>query len=206
MYIELIDLLRCPKAHADSWLVAAFNRMNGRFVIEGRLGCPVCSATYGITDGVVDLRDGASSDADMLRNSRQPDEESSVRAAALLGLTKPNSIVVLAGSSANLGHQISEFAEARVLAVNPTDRIAETERVAVVMASSRLPFAPSTIDGIIVDETTAAFAKDAARILRQGGRLIAPTTTKLPAAFRELARDEKDVVAESIGELISLSR
>ncbi len=206
MYIELIDLLRCPRPHADSWLVAAFSRMDGRFVVEGKLGCPVCSASYSIVDGVVDLRERPGPREEAPGDSLRADQESAVRAAALLGLTKPNAIVVLVGSSANLSHQVSELAEARVLAVNPTTKIDETERVAVILSNDKLPFAPSAVDGIMVDETTTAFATDASRILRQGGRLIAPTATKLPAGFRELAKDDKDVVAESIGELTSLSR
>ncbi len=205
MYIELIDLLRCPRKHADSCLVAAVNKMDGRFVVEGKLGCPVCSAAYRIANGTVDLRDGTGFGLEPLRDAGPADEEASVRAAALLGLTKPNSIVVLVGGAANLARQISDLAEARVLAVNATERIDETERVAVILASNRLPFAPSSIDGLMLDETTAAFAPDASRVLRQGGRLIATAATKLPAGFRELAKDEREIVAESIGTLISLA-
>jgi uncharacterized protein YbaR (Trm112 family) len=206
MYIELIDLLRCPKEHADSWLVAAFNLMDGRFVIEGKLGCPVCSATYFIRDGLVDLREEGDQHAAVSRSQAHPDDESAIRAAALLGLTKPNSIVVLAGGSANLSDQISEIGEARVLVVNPRTAVHESERVALILADDRLPFAPGSIDGIIIDEATTVFGKDAARVLRQGGRLVAPAGTDLPAGFRELARDYDQVVAESIGELITLSR
>lgn len=207
MYIELIDLLRCPREHADSWLVAAFNRIEDRFVIEGKLGCPVCSATYLIADGIVDLREGGESyPSETQHDSMADNEELAIRAAALLNLTKPDALVVLAGGSSTLSHQMSELAEARVIVLNPAERLAETERVAVVLADTRLPFAPGSVDGIILDKPTTAFAFDAARILRQGGRLVAPVSANLGAGFRELARDENEVVAESIGELISLSR
>lgn len=207
MYIELIDLLRCPREHPDSWLVAAFIRMDGRFVVEGKLGCPVCSASYWIRNGIADLREiagdtGEFSDAP----SSSDDEQLAMRAAALLGLTKPNSLVVLAGRAARLSHQVSELADARVMSMNPETGIGETERVSVILAAKRFPFAPNSVDGIMLDEATAAFAPDASRILRQGGRLIAPKGTILPAGFREMASDEKEIVAESIGELISLSR
>ena len=32
----MIDLLRCPREHEETWLVAAFNRMEGRFIVEGK--------------------------------------------------------------------------------------------------------------------------------------------------------------------------
>ena len=44
MFIELVDALRCPVAHAESWLVAAAIRMEARHIVDGTLGCPVCSA------------------------------------------------------------------------------------------------------------------------------------------------------------------
>jgi uncharacterized protein YbaR (Trm112 family) len=207
MYIELIDLLRCPREHADSWLVAAFNRIEERFVIEGKLGCPICSATYQIADGLVDLREGGEvSVVGQKRDSTGATEDAAIRSAALLDLTKPDSLVVLAGSSSTLSHQLNNIADARVIALNPTSRVQETERVAVVLTDIRLPVAPGSVDGILLDERSAAFAQDAARILRQGGRLIAPTTANLPASFRELARDDNEIVAESLGDMISLSR
>ena len=206
MYIELIDLLRCPRQHPDSWLVAAFNKMDGRFVVEGKLGCPVCSASYKIRDGIADLSEAPYEITQVCGGLDYPDEEAAMRAAALLGLTKPNALVVLAGDAASLARHVSDIAEARVIALNSTTRIDESEKVAIVVTDTRLPFAPSSIDGIKLDESTASFAGDASRVLRHGGRLIAPRGTTLPATFRELAKDEKEIVAESIGELITLSR
>jgi uncharacterized protein YbaR (Trm112 family) len=191
MYIELIDLLRCPREHADSWLVVAFNKMDGRFVVEGKLGCPVCSSSYRIREGIADLRRGEVSEPNAQKSEQVSDADAAMRAAALLGLTKPNSLIVLAGSSAGLAHEVSAIADARVLALNPDKVIEESEKVAVIRADDRLPFAPGSIDGIMLDEATAAFAHDASRTLRQGGRLIAPRGMTLPKGLRELARDDK---------------
>ena len=41
MFIELIDTLRCPTPHDESWLVLAADRMAARHVVEGTVGCPV---------------------------------------------------------------------------------------------------------------------------------------------------------------------
>ena len=56
MFIELVDALRCPQPHAESWLVVASTRTQARHILEGTLGCPVCRAEYPIVDGVVDFR------------------------------------------------------------------------------------------------------------------------------------------------------
>ena len=53
MFVELVDLLRCPRPHEDTWLVAAAEAMSGRHIVRGTLGCPVCEAEYPIRDGVV---------------------------------------------------------------------------------------------------------------------------------------------------------
>jgi uncharacterized protein YbaR (Trm112 family) len=208
VFIELIDLLRCPNQHADSWMVAAFNKMDGRFVVDGRLGCPICSRNYEIRDGIADLRVELD---DLPSSSREPengaDGDAALRAAALLGLSSPRSLVLLVGAAAGLGEWISEMTEARVMAINPFDRISETERIASIRVNDRFPFAPVSVDAIMLDDSASeTLARDAGRVLRQGGRLVGPSTLRVDGQFRELARDERNVVAESVGQLISLSR
>ncbi len=193
-------------------MVAAFSRMDGRFVIDGKLGCPICSTTYEIRDGVADLRPGATDQPDsrpgVVRSqaSMEPDDQRSIRAAAMLGLSNPNSLVILVGAAADLSGSISEMTEARIMAVNPVSSLIETERVAVIRTGERLPFASNSVDGVMLDKSHELFAPDAGRILRQGGRLVGPATLQIDGQLRELARDETNVVAESVGQLISLSR
>ena len=190
-------------------MVAAFNKMDGRFVVDGRLGCPICSQNYEIRDGIADLR----VELHELHSARHPeaeaeaDDDAALRAAALLGLSSPGSLVLLVGAAAGLGERIGEMTEARVMAINPVDRIAETERIASIRADDRFPFAPVSVDAIMLDDSASeTLAGDAARVLRQGGRLVGPSTLRVDGQFRELARDERNVVAESVGQLISLSR
>jgi len=44
MFSELVDVLRCPRPHEESWLVLAAHRLDGRDIMAGVLGCPVCHA------------------------------------------------------------------------------------------------------------------------------------------------------------------
>lgn len=53
MFIELTEMLRCPRDHAESYVVAAPIVMDGRRIVRGVVGCPECKAEFPIVDGVV---------------------------------------------------------------------------------------------------------------------------------------------------------
>ena len=48
-----------PADHDESFLVLLPDRMDGRSVIEGQLGCPVCGRTFLLSDGILDTGDAA---------------------------------------------------------------------------------------------------------------------------------------------------
>jgi uncharacterized protein YbaR (Trm112 family) len=209
LYIELIDLLRCPRIHEESWLVAAFHKMEHRFVIEGRLGCPVCASNYVITRGVADLREeqGALFPDDGHAATDATDDHAT-RVAAMLGLIKPGSVAVLVGMDADLAGEIGELSQARVIALNsrsPQSR--ERENVGSVKSGSRFPLAAASVDGVMLDGGSPESAvAESLRVLKTGGRLVADAGLALGGSLRELARDDRYVVAESTGPLLSLSR
>lgn len=203
MYIELIDLLRCPRDHEETWMVAAFTRMDGRFVIEGKLGCPVCSSSFAISSGVVDLRIG-SSVRSQEENHTPANPDSAMRLAALLNLTRPGALAILEGQSAMSAHEVSEIGQCRVIALNPASRVEDSERVATVLADARIPFASSSVYGIAMSDDR--LASDIARVLQAGGRAVLPAGADLPGGLNELARDDQNVVAEFVGPMVSLKR
>ncbi len=203
MFIELIDLLRCPVDHEESWLVAAFTKMDRRFVLEGKLGCPVCSRTYPIAGGAA-LFGGeplvvAGGEGDI-------SSDETIRTAALLGLTRPGSTIVMEGPEAATAVRLSEMTEARVIVVNAIVGSGESERVGLVSAKERLPFATSSADGVLFTSQRGARLEEALRILKPGGRLVVRAGVTVIPHFRELARDDRNVVGESVGPLIALSR
>ncbi len=202
MFIELIDLLRCPREHQDSWLVAAFTKMDGRFVIEGNLGCPVCSASYPVVRGVAQFAQGHEhSVVSVPAEATEP-----LRIAAMLNLTRPGSVVVLEGSSSLNAAAIVRLTEARVIAMNASSQVPETERVAEITAGNRIPIAARSVDGVVIESRTEEMLQEALRVLVPGGRIVAPADTKLGSLFREIARDARNVVGETIGQLVTLGR
>ena len=203
MFIETIDLLRCPREHEETWLVAAFTKMNGRFVVEGSLGCPICEATYVISNGIADFT-GESSPRATMSNNESDDPEQAIRLAAFLNLVRPGSTVVLEGDQAVHAGAIANITQCRVIVLNPSHDVIETEQTSTIHAGDRIPLGTSTVDGVAA--TSAAIIADAARVLKPGSRLVAPASFPLHPGLTELARDDTSIVAEAAGPLIRLSR
>ncbi|HVF38602.1 MAG TPA: hypothetical protein VM939_01795 [Gemmatimonadaceae bacterium] len=207
MYIELIDLLRCPRPHEDSWLVAAFEEMEHRFVVRGSLGCPVCGNRYSIVNGVANLTVASVNSVERGEaRLSTPDGELPIRVAAMLGLGAPGALVILGGEACMLARPLSELVSARVIAVNPPAAMQESDMVAIIRCDERVALAPRSADGMMLDQGTLIVLGADPGPLKTGGRLVIPASGTLPADCRELARDELDVVAERSGELVSLSR
>ncbi|HWJ23248.1 MAG TPA: hypothetical protein VNS52_12925 [Gemmatimonadaceae bacterium] len=207
MFIELVDALRCVEPHEDSWLVLATRRMDGRTVVEGTLGCPVCRRSYTITGGVAYLgtAPGESPSEDPAARGAAPTEDDTMRLAALLDLTSPGGLVVLGGGWARHADAILDLAPVRLLLLDPTvpvardDRLAPDGSVSVLRTGGGVvPLAAGAARAVALDDATVSDARlaAAARALAPGGRLVAPVGVGLPAHVRELARDGELWVAE----------
>lgn len=196
MFIELIDVLRCPNAHEESWLVLASSRIDGRDVIEGVLGCPVCEAEYPIVDGVV--RFARESHADAVGTPASEDE--AVRLAALLDLTSPRGYAIATGALGNDAPALRALTDVQLLLVNPPPGVEMGSGLSGLTIDSNwtaLPLAPASARAIALDDiTTPVQLTGALRVVRPGGRVLAPLTLALPDGVAELARDDRQWLAE----------
>jgi uncharacterized protein YbaR (Trm112 family) len=204
MFVELVDLLRCPRPHEDSWLVAAAEATAGRHIVRGTIGCPVCQAEYPIRDGVVLFGDAVSGEA-VSGHAEAPlprwdDGERAaegMRLAALLDLSTPGGTVVLGGAWQLCADALLALADVRVLLVDPPRAPDLRDEVSAVRGAA-LPVAPDALRGVALDGGTATPERltAAARALRPRGRLLAPAAAPLPGGVTELARDGRHWVAE----------
>ncbi len=195
MFIELVDTLRCPHDHEESWLVLGADRLDGRDVVAGVLGCPVCRARYEITNGVADLRPAPAPAAPRAGPAADPGQ--ALRLAALLGLADAGGYAVLVGDWTAHAAALRDLVEPHLLVVNPVHGVPVGAGISAIRADPPLPLAAASARALAVDAgADAAFLTRAADVLRPGGRLVAPAALALPAGVTELARDAALWVAE----------
>lgn len=209
MFIELIDLLRCVNAHEDTWLVASFETVSNRFVVDASLGCPSCSAQYPIKGGIADFSAGfatPSCEAERAAASHRR-EELATRAGAYLEATESGAMTVLGGVWAYAAQELSEMAEVRVLALNAPAEVKESQSVGLLRIGTEIPVAAGSVLGVALDAWFPAKTVDSAvRAVRPGGRIVGPVTIPAPAGFAVLAHDDNYWVAQKAPEVVKLSR
>lgn len=206
MFIELVDSLRCLTPHEDAWLVAAVSRMDGRHIVEGMLGCPVCRREYPVRDGVgwFGPPPPTGSAPSIEPRLRTTDADRIARAAALLALMDPGGIVVLGGDWVECAEALVELGPAHVVVLDGRPSPDSRPQISSLAVADRLPFAAGAVRGIALghDRSDAsgsvgdALLASATAALRTRGRLVAPYDTSVPADVTELARDGADWVAE----------
>ena len=195
MFIELVDTLRCPVAHEESWLVAAAIRMESRHIVEGTLGCPVCKAEYPIHDGVADFR-RATGPETIKGAGEQADVEQAVRLAAMLGLSDSLGFAVLLGAWGSFAAELSAIVQTPLILVDPPLGVTGAPGMSVVRCDGVLPLATGAARAMALDAGSDERIASAVRATRAKGRLVAAVTVALPSGVRELARDEQVWVGE----------
>jgi uncharacterized protein YbaR (Trm112 family) len=200
MHSEFVDTLRCLSVHEESWLVVAADETQGRHVMRGLLGCPVCHARYPIERGIADFTNGARTPIALERDLSSPDESAALKLAAMLDLTDSSGYVILVGDWARLGAALREVVPVLVLAVNAPPDVLMGDGVSGVTTLDRIPVAASSARAIAFApaDPAAADPLDLASALgavRPGGRVVAIASVPLPADVAEVARDAEHWVA-----------
>jgi uncharacterized protein YbaR (Trm112 family) len=190
MFLPLVDALRCPKGHEDTWLVASIERAGDRDIVDGVLGCPSCLAEYPIRDGIVYFSENAPR-----AGFRQPNEDDAYKLAAALDLTDARMVAVLEGSWGGNAPIVRGVSPAQLLLVNPPLGIASGDGISIVVSNSA-PVALASADAIAFDAAASVeMIASLIAALKPGGRLLAPASVAIPAGFVELARDDDVWVA-----------
>jgi uncharacterized protein YbaR (Trm112 family) len=193
MFIELVDALRCPVPHEESWLVASATRMEFRHIVEGTLGCPVCRAEYPVSRGVVDFRRAPHRP---LPPEAPPDEVEATRLAAFLDLSDRSGFAVLLGPWSVHAPLLRALVETPLVVIDPPEGTEGEPGISVIRSDGELPLASGVARGIAVDAGPASRVASAVRVTRAGGRLVLPAGIAMPAGVRELARDAAVAIAE----------
>jgi hypothetical protein len=94
--------------------------------------------------------------------------------------------------------------ESRIIAINPSTTVEDSETVAVVLCDAKIPLASDSVIGVVCESPT--IVQDLPRVLRNGGRALLPAESVIPAGLVEVTRDDRNVLAESVGEIVELRR
>ena len=196
MFIELVDALRCPVPHEESWLVASATRMEARHLVEGTLGCPVCRAEYPIRRGVVDFRRRPAESTASTARTPPSDPAQAVRLAAFLDLADPSGFAVLLGAWGAQASGLRELVETPLVLVDPSEGTEGEPGISVVRCDGEIPLAAGAARAVAVDLVSPERLASAVRVAKVGGRLLAPAALPRPDRVRELARDAELWVGE----------
>jgi uncharacterized protein YbaR (Trm112 family) len=187
--IDLVEVLRCPRAHEESWLVASAHRAVGRQIVDGVLGCPVCYAEYPIRQGAVWFVEPPEARP---TTPSPTDTELAIRIAAFLDLAlDAPGVAILAGEWGRVTPLLRAAVSTHLIAMNARRDIIADEGISPIYVRSAIPLADASCRGVALDtsHTGTAVLESAARVLRPRGRLVAPAATPLPTGVTELARD-----------------
>lgn len=170
MFIELTDHLRCPEDHDEAFLVLLPDRLEGRSVRSGTLGCPVCDRRFALQDGVLDFG-GAPGPAPASESSAlTPDA-----LVPLVGLNGPGGYLVLVGRPACLWRDIAALVPGvGLVAVNPPVTVLDRDGISV-LRGGRLALKTNSMRGVVLGRPyggDASWVAEAARVVLPGLRVV----------------------------------
>jgi uncharacterized protein YbaR (Trm112 family) len=205
MHILLTDILTCPRCGPAFGLILLADRIQGRRVVDGVLGCANCREKYPVRNGRIDFTGSA---ADAPPTDAQPeDPDEAMRLAALLGVTEGPANVLLVGPPARHARAIADLVEGvEVTAAahrgEPGVAIDTVPGVSPVAIAGALPFATARLAGVVLGgESADALLEEGARATAPLGRLVlepAPEDAekRLSAlGLRVLLRQDRTMVA-----------
>jgi uncharacterized protein YbaR (Trm112 family) len=183
MFIELTDHLRCPVDHDESFLVLLPDRMEGRSVRTGHLGCPVCGRTFQLTDGVLDTGDAPAP----AKGATVLDADGLI---TLAGLHGPGGYLTLVGPVAVLWSAVAEsMPGVALVAVNPADSVTDSAELSV-LRGGRLAIKSGSMRGVVLGQPFADdphWVKEAARVVLPGLRVVGEGKDPAPDSVELLA-------------------
>lgn len=201
MYLVLTDVLTCPRCGPEQGLIVLTDRMEGRRILEGALGCPICESKYPIRGGLADLRTSDQAPAPV---SGVPGSGfDAMRTAALLGIAQGPAIVVMLGVTNDAAAEVAAIVpglEIVTVAGDAADGV-EQPGVSRLLTNAAFPLRGSSVRAALIETGVfEEFARDVVRVLAIGGRLVFPAGQPRfeelveGGVLRVLARDASHVV------------
>lgn len=188
MHIELTEMLRCPEAHEEGFLVMSTGEMLGRMVRSGMLGCPVCGKEYPIVRGVAHFSGKGKGEAGNVQ-----DDRATIPATlqALLDLSGPGGYVLLLGCAARHAVGLAGLMGGiHFVGVNAPDDVEELPVLSLLACEAMIPLRQTVARAAVVgrDRLGARWLAEARRVLLPGRRLVIESeSVTAPPGLTQLA-------------------
>lgn len=166
MFIELTDHLRCTEPHDEAFLVLLPEALDGRRVVSGVLGCPVCNREVRIEDSVVVFGEAPPATG--------PTALTADAVVALLGLDGPGGYIGLLGAAGALADDLTGLMPGiRWVLVNPPGA-GPGSAWSSILRADRLPIKQRSLRGIVVpsDHGDPAWVDAALGAVLPGNRAV----------------------------------
>ncbi len=194
MHIELTEMLRCPEAHREEFLVLSTGEMSGRMVRAGIVGCPVCQREYEIAEGIVYFsRFESTHPASPIPH---PDPQT---LQALLDLSGPGGYVLLLSSAARYAVGLAALMGGiHFLGINPPPDVEELPVLSLLVCDNKIPLRDAMARGVVAgrESSSPAWLAEARRVLLPGRRLVVENETARPDGVTQLATGQGLFVGE----------
>lgn len=168
MNLLLTDRLTCPRCAAGAGLILLADRVEGRRVLAGQLGCPNCREKYPVVAGTADFAKTPTAADDT------PEEADAATLAALLGITEGPAMALMLGSfDAAAAAMAGMIPELEVVVARP--EIAAPRDVAGVSTlriAEKIPLYDGSMRGVVVAHSAQRLLAEAARVCALAARVV----------------------------------
>lgn len=198
MNLLLTDHMTCPACRAGGGLILLADRVEGRRVLDGQLGCPNCRAKYRVTDGVAFFGDAAAGAARADRLSAGD----GMRLAALAGVTEGPAMLLVIGPYQAVAAEIAGvLKEVEIVVATPAPQPSpERAGVSVLRVGGHLPLRDGSMRGVIMTGAEAEMVDEAVRVSALAARIV--LIAAAPSAAAALRTRGVHVLAEQDDTLV----
>jgi uncharacterized protein YbaR (Trm112 family) len=188
VFIELTEILKCPRDHAESYVICGPVTMEGRDVVRGGIVCPSCRAEFPIVDRVAFF--GPPDEPVRGAVAAAPPALTVEGVLAFLDLQGDGGYVVTVGAPGRLGPALgAAMPKVRLVGVNPPAGAAPSDAFSVIVSPRALPIRARSVRAIILgaEVATGPWLESSVAALLPGLRIVIEDESASPAGITRLA-------------------
>jgi uncharacterized protein YbaR (Trm112 family) len=188
MFIEVTEILRCPRDHEESYVICGPVTMEGRDVVRGGIVCPACRAEYPIVDRVAFF--GPPDEPVKGARAAAPSALTADAVLAFLDLQGDGGYVVTVGDAGRLGDALgAALPKVGLVGVNPPSGIAPSDAFSVIVSPRALPVRARSVRAVLVgsDVAAGAWLESSVAALLPGLRIVIEDESASPSGITPLA-------------------